>query len=113
METQEFKTVDQDDGVDLFDIFFDFSILFIVFGVVVFILAFFGAIGALRENVCLLKTVSKWSGLVLSLKHKKSLDMFIISLNFKVLVSFRLVQDITWYICEMNILSLGLYKLLG
>ena len=59
LETQEFKTVDQDDGVDLFDIFFDFSILFIVFGVVVFILAFFGAIGALRENVCLLKTVSK------------------------------------------------------
>ena len=68
METQEFKTVNQDDGVDLFDIFFDFSILFIVFGVVVFILAFFGAIGALRENVCLLKTVSKGSGLVLSLQ---------------------------------------------
>lgn len=58
METQEFKTVDQEEGVDIFDIFFDFSILFIVFGVIVFILAFFGAIGALRENVVLLKIVS-------------------------------------------------------
>jgi len=55
LETQEFKTVDQEEGVDIFDIFFDFSILFIVFGVIVFILAFFGAIGALRENVVLLK----------------------------------------------------------
>lgn len=57
LETQEFK-IDTGETKDIFDIFFDFSLLFIVFGVIIFILAFFGAVGALRENVCLLKTVS-------------------------------------------------------
>lgn len=52
--TQEYKV----DADGIFDIFFDVSLLFIVFGGVVFILAFLGAVGALRENTTLLKAVS-------------------------------------------------------
>jgi len=37
------------------------SLLFIIFGSVIFLLAFLGAIGSLRENTCLLKTVSSVS----------------------------------------------------
>ncbi|KAF6031821.1 hypothetical protein EB796_009880 [Bugula neritina] len=44
------------DTKSLFDIFFDISLLFIIFGSVIFLLAFLGAIGSLRENTCLLKT---------------------------------------------------------
>lgn len=43
---------------DIFDYFFDFSLIFIVFGILIFFLSFLGAIGALRENICLLKSVS-------------------------------------------------------
>ena len=43
---------------DVFDIFFDFTIIFMAVGSVMFILSFFGMLGALRENICLLKTVS-------------------------------------------------------
>lgn len=49
------------DTKSLFDIFFDISLLFIIFGSVIFLLAFLGAIGSLRENTCLLKTVSSVS----------------------------------------------------
>ena len=44
------------DGI--FDIFFDVSVLFIAFGGIMFLLAFLGAIGSLRENTILLKIVS-------------------------------------------------------
>ena len=56
LETQEYKANDVPSSI--FDIFFDISILFIFAGCVIFILAFLGAIGSLRENTCLLKTVS-------------------------------------------------------
>lgn len=39
----------------VFDVVFDLTILIIVLGAVIFIIAFAGCIGALRENVCLLK----------------------------------------------------------
>lgn len=42
---------------DALDIFFDPSILMCIAGCIIFCLAFFGCLGALRENICLLKTV--------------------------------------------------------
>lgn len=59
---------------DIFDYLFDFSLLFIVFGIVVFVLSFIGLLGALRENICLLKTVSvgacAWLGLKFVLNYR-------------------------------------------
>jgi tetraspanin-33 len=43
----------------VYDIIFDLSIIFLVLGAVIFILGYAGCIGALRENVYLLKFVSK------------------------------------------------------
>lgn len=43
---------------DIFDILFDITIVIMAFGSLVFTITFFGAIGALRENICLLRTVS-------------------------------------------------------
>ena len=42
---------------DALDVFFDPSILMCIAGCIIFCLAFFGCLGALRENICLLKTV--------------------------------------------------------
>eukprot|EP00106_Octopus_bimaculoides_P004382 XP_014771824.1 PREDICTED: tetraspanin-5-like [Octopus bimaculoides] len=39
----------------IYDAFFDISLIFIVIGIIIFILGFTGYIGALRENICLLK----------------------------------------------------------
>jgi nitrate reductase gamma subunit len=44
--------------VSIFSIVFDLTILVIVLGMIIFLLAFAGCIGALRENICLLKAVS-------------------------------------------------------
>lgn len=43
---------------NVFDVVFDLTILIIVLGLIIFIIAFAGCIGALRENICLLKFVS-------------------------------------------------------
>lgn len=40
---------------NVFDVVFDLTILIIVLGLIIFIIAFAGCIGALRENICLLK----------------------------------------------------------
>ena len=42
---------------DVLDVFFDPTILMCIAGVIIFILGFFGCLGALRENICLLKLV--------------------------------------------------------
>lgn len=42
---------------DAFDVLFDPSILLCFAGCIIFFLGFFGCLGALRENICLLKTV--------------------------------------------------------
>lgn len=57
LATQDYNSGDGQTK-DIFDIFFDISLLFIVFGGVIFFLAFLGAIGSLRENTILLKIVS-------------------------------------------------------
>ena len=43
--------------VSVFNVVFDLSILVIVLGLIIFVLTFAGCVGALRENICLLKTV--------------------------------------------------------
>ena len=54
-----FILVEKDKKVrDALDIFYDPSILMCIAGVIIFQLGFFGCLGALRENICLLKTVS-------------------------------------------------------
>ena len=53
-------SVEKDKPVnDALDIFFDPSILMCLGGCIIFSLGFFGCLGALRENICLLKTVSQ------------------------------------------------------
>ncbi len=42
----------------IYDVIFDVSIVIIVVGCIVFLVAFTGCVGALRENICLLKFVS-------------------------------------------------------
>lgn len=42
----------------IYDIVFDLAIIFFVIGFIIFILGYAGCIGALRENICLLKFVS-------------------------------------------------------
>ena len=49
----------QTDIKDVYDVFTDVSIVLIVFGIIIFIIACAGCIGALRENVILLKIVSR------------------------------------------------------
>lgn len=40
------------------DVIFDISVVIIFLGGILFVVAFMGCLGALRENICLLKTVS-------------------------------------------------------
>lgn len=42
----------------VYDVIFDMAIVFFVLGVIIFILGYAGCIGALRENIFLLKFVS-------------------------------------------------------
>ncbi|KAF6036399.1 TSPAN17 [Bugula neritina] len=49
---------------DIFDILFDITIVIMAFGSLVFTITFFGAIGALRENICLLRTYAVFLGIV-------------------------------------------------
>ncbi|KAF6031822.1 TSPAN33 [Bugula neritina] len=49
---------------DIFDILFDITIVIMAFGSLVFMITFFGAIGALRENICLLRTYAVFLGIV-------------------------------------------------
>lgn len=53
----------------VYDVIFDLAIIFLVLGAVIFILGYAGCIGALRENVYLLKfvSISKNSHLILSI----------------------------------------------
>lgn len=48
----------QKDISTVYDVVFDLSIIFLIIGSIIFILGYAGCIGALRENVCLLKIVS-------------------------------------------------------
>lgn len=45
----------QTEILTIYDVFTDVSIVLIVFGIIIFLIACAGCIGALRENVCLLK----------------------------------------------------------
>ncbi|XP_048746343.2 tetraspanin-33-like isoform X2 [Ostrea edulis] len=45
----------QKDISTVYDVIFDLSIIFFIIGTIIFILGYAGCIGALRENVCLLK----------------------------------------------------------
>lgn len=45
----------QKDISTVYDVVFDLSIIFLIIGSIIFILGYAGCIGALRENVCLLK----------------------------------------------------------
>ena len=42
----------------MYILFTDVSAVFLAFGGVIFLVSFAGCVGALRENLCLLKTVS-------------------------------------------------------
>lgn len=44
--------------LDIYDLLFDLTVLFIAVGVALFIVSFLGCIGALRENTCFLNLVS-------------------------------------------------------
>ena len=48
----------QKDIMTVYDIFTDMSVIVIVFGIIVFLIGSAGCIGALRENILLLKIVS-------------------------------------------------------
>ena len=48
----------EDQDIDIYDLVFDLTIIMIVLGAIIFVLAFTGCVGALRENICLLKFVS-------------------------------------------------------
>lgn len=50
--------------LDIYDLLFDITIIFIVFGGVLFVISFFGCIGSLRENVCMLWTFAILLGIV-------------------------------------------------
>lgn len=54
----------QKDISTVYDVVFDLSIIFLIIGSIIFILGYAGCIGALRENVCLLKIVSIYIYLV-------------------------------------------------
>ena len=43
--------------ITIYDIIFDLTVIMIVVGGIIFTLAFAGCVGALRENICLLKFV--------------------------------------------------------
>lgn len=49
---------DDDQAIEIYDLVFDLTIIMIILGCIIFILAFTGCVGALRENVCFLKFVS-------------------------------------------------------
>ena len=66
---------------NIYDILFDISIVIIVIGSVIFVIGFTGCLGALRENIVLLKIVSvviiitkSWGYRVQS-KRKKSMHI--------------------------------------
>lgn len=59
---------------DAFDFFLDPSTLMTTGGAIVVFITFFGCMGALRENVCFLKTVST---AVFSLKKCKTLSCLV------------------------------------
>jgi tetraspanin-33 len=71
LEKNKFEYANEDEGgsnFDLYDIAFDLSIITIIIGGIVFIVSFLGCIGALRENLCFLKTVS--CGFAVNSHHK-------------------------------------------
>lgn len=51
----------------MYDVIFDFVIIFLVLGVVIFILGYVGCIGVFRENVYFLKFVSIFKNIYLIL----------------------------------------------
>jgi len=55
LETENYQVQEVE---SILDIIFNVSLVFIIIGILIFLLAFMGALGALRENTCLLKTVS-------------------------------------------------------
>ncbi|ELT87615.1 hypothetical protein CAPTEDRAFT_132011 [Capitella teleta] len=59
----EYNT-DSGSGLDLYDITFDLSIIMMIIGGVIFVISFLGCIGALRENLCLLKTFAYVLGFI-------------------------------------------------
>ena len=54
----DFNQPEESKRFEIFDLLLDLTILLIVAGVVIFIIAFAGCLGALRENVVLLMIVS-------------------------------------------------------
>ena len=58
-EKNRFRNLASGDEFDVYNIIFDFTIFMVIIGLVIFTVAFMGCIGALRENVLLLKIVSR------------------------------------------------------
>lgn len=67
----------------VYDAIFDISIVFIVVGIVIFILGLTGCVGALRENVCLLKFFYYFLTLIFLLLVAAAVTAFLMKDKFK------------------------------
>lgn len=67
----------------IYDAIFDISIVFIVVGIVIFILGLAGCVGALRENVCLLKFFYYFLTVIFLLLVAGAVTAFLMKEKFK------------------------------
>ena len=55
--------------LDVYDVLFDLTVIFIIFGLGLFVFSFLGCIGALRENTVILNVVSASKSFVSAFKY--------------------------------------------
>ncbi|KAK2157109.1 hypothetical protein LSH36_198g02000 [Paralvinella palmiformis] len=77
----------------IYDIIFDLTIIMIVVGGVVFTLAFAGCVGALRENICLLKFFSYALGILFVLQVVLAILAFVFSAAVKTKITEMLEME--------------------
>jgi len=84
---------DVDGARDIYDIIFDVSITIIVIGCIIFVIAFAGCLGALRENICLLKFFSYALGVIFLLEVVGAILAFVFSNEVKDMVTEKLQDE--------------------